>query len=219
MGAGVSLRDYLFHEEPGITLYCGDCRDVLPLLQYDTMIVDPVWPNCHPDLIGADDPRKLFEDAMRTVSPGVERICVWLGVQSDPRFLQAVPVGFPFLRASYMRRAVPSYNGRCLVSGDMLYSFGMWPRSRIGGRVIPGEMWRVTSIPSLRQDHPAARNEQHAKWVVKWWGDGVVCDPFAGTGTTLVACKAQSVRAIGIEIEPRYCEIAVKRLRQEVLAL
>lgn len=29
----MSLRDYLFHEEPGIQLFCGDCRDVLPLLE------------------------------------------------------------------------------------------------------------------------------------------------------------------------------------------
>jgi site-specific DNA-methyltransferase (adenine-specific) len=214
-----SLRDALFHEEPGITLYCGDSRELLPLLdaEPETVITDPVWPNAHPDLAGSDDPTKLFQASMDALPTSVVRLCVWLGCQSDPRFLEVVPARFPFLRMCYMRRAVPSYNGRCLVSGDVLYAFGEWPASRQGARVLPGEMWRVTSIPKLRQAHPAARNEEHARWVVKWWGEGLVCDPFAGTGTTLIAAKDQGVSAIGIEIEPRYCEIAVKRLRQEVL--
>ena len=218
----MALRDYLFYEEPGITLYCGDCLEVLPFLEeIETVITDPIWPNAHPDFLAREDtsyPARLFNKMLARLPCSVERLIVWLGCQSDPRFLTEVPVRFPFLRMAYLRRAVPSYNGRCLVSGDVIYAFGQWPDSREGGRVIPGEC-SVTSIPSLREAHPAARNEGHARWVVKWWGQGLILDPFAGTGTTLVACKAQGVAAVGIEIEPKYCEIAVKRLRQGVLLL
>lgn len=208
-----------YYEHAGITIYHGDCREILPRFDdIQSVIVDPVWPNAHPDLRGADDPHGLFRDAMTCLPASVQRLSVWLGVQSDPRFLSYVPPRFPFLRTSYLRRAVPGYNGRCLVSGDVVYHFGDWIPSFPGQRVIPGEAG-ATSIAGLRQDHPCARNENHARFVVRWWAHGLLCDPFAGVGTTLVAAKNLGKAAIGIEIEERYCEIAAKRLSQDVLPL
>jgi DNA modification methylase len=48
-------------------------------------------------------------------------------------------------------------------------------------------------------------------------GGSSLCDPFMGTGTSLVAAKQRGMRATGIEIEERYCEIAAGRLDQEML--
>ena len=201
--------------EDGITLYHADCLKLLPLLGADVVVTDPVWPNAIGELPGADDPIGLWTDCLN-VMPAVRRLCVWLGCQSNPAFL--APVRLPFLRMCYLRRAVPKYVGRCLVSADCLYAFGEWPPSRPGRRVLPGEC-SVTSKPRKKSAHPCARNEEHAKWVVKWWSDEgeTILDPFAGSGTTLRAAKDLGRKAIGIEIEEKYCRIAAQRLRQGVL--
>lgn len=65
--------------------------------------------------------------------------------------------------------------------------------------------------------HPTQKPLALMKWCLGFAPDAkTVIDPFMGSGTTLEACKARGIAATGIEIEERYCEIAAKRLSQEV---
>jgi site-specific DNA-methyltransferase (adenine-specific) len=93
------------------------------------------------------------------------------------------------------------------------------PRSldHLGTYALPG--WFVSTAPtSTERDHIAEKPIEVMRGLVKIAPrEGVVLDPFMGTGTTLRAAKDEGRRAIGIEIEERYCEIAAKRLAQETL--
>ena len=66
-------------------------------------------------------------------------------------------------------------------------------------------------------DHPTEKPLEIVAPLMRYGSAGIVLDPFEGSGTTLVAAKQMGRKAIGIEIEERYCEIAAKRLAQEVL--
>ena len=74
------------------TLHCGDAREILPSVAADTIVTDPVWPNCPPGmLVGSEDPCRLWADTMTTMPEGVRRLVTVLRRDSDPRFLAPVP--------------------------------------------------------------------------------------------------------------------------------
>ncbi|MBU6501226.1 hypothetical protein KGQ33_05405 [Patescibacteria group bacterium] len=155
-----------------------------------------------------------------------------MGNISDPRFLTAVPERLKFLRVCYLEYAVKGYIGRVLRDAEVAYVFGEAPASREGARVLPGMViatrsngdkgWsnkgrteEMVAEALATMAHPARKLLQHVQWLCKWFGGGSVCDPFMGSGTTTLACKRLGIPFIGIEVEERYCEMAVKRLAQE----
>ena len=76
---------------------------------------------------------------------------------------------------------------------------------------------RAKAIQDGKQ-HPTQKPISLIKWCIELAGDfEVILDPFMGSGTTLRAAKDLGRKAIGIELEKKYCDIAVERLRQEVM--
>jgi hypothetical protein len=167
---------------------------------------------------------------MEVVPESVQCLTVHLGVLSDPRFLLPVPLRLKFFRVCWLPMLPVSFCGRAVNGGDVAYVFGTPPGSKvIGGQcqdcgerpLFPRGYGRNRSPKEYEESqrvapHPAPRKLGHVRWLMSRFGIGPVCDPFAGTGTTLLAAKAMGIPAVGIEIEERHCEFMAKRLSQEV---
>jgi hypothetical protein len=202
-----------YYDHGGITIYHGDARMIAASLAVDSVITDPVWPNNKVEEFADVAPAETFAAAMRACRD-TKRVAVHLGCNSDPAMLSAV--GLPFFRVVWLEYAAPHYLGRLLYTGDVAYLYGEPPPSRKGAHVIPGKCI-ATDRGDRVMGHPCPRDQQHVNWLVAYWGHGVILDPFMGTGSTLLAAKEQGKRAIGIERDERYCEIAANRLFQGTL--
>lgn len=97
----------------------------------------------------------------------------------------------------------------------MIFAKPDW-RLRDKGASGAGDVWYVPQ--ESNPDHPAPFPVGLPLRALETTSAQIILDPFAGIGTTLRAAKDMNRKAIGIEINERYCEIAAKRLCQEVLA-
>lgn len=203
-----------YYQDDAVTIYHGDCREILPHLPRGVLITDPVWPGATVEMPGSDRPSELFAEMWKSRKWG--RAAIQIGCGTNPSFLSVIDI--PFFRTCWFEVARPAYRGRLLVTGDVAFLYGPPPKSELGRRVIPGRC-HDSSSDGKQADHPCPRKIKHAKWQVNWWTDSgdLVIDPFMGSGTTLRAAKDLGRKAIGIEIEEKYCEVAAKRMAQEVL--
>jgi site-specific DNA-methyltransferase (adenine-specific) len=111
--------------------------------------------------------------------------------------------------------------------GPVRNNFGdaelIWTNGKGPVRLV-AHLWNGAFRASERDEqrvHPTQKPVFLMRWLVERYSQPgqTILDPFMGSGTTLVAAKSCNRKAIGIEIEERYCEIAARRCSQEVLGL
>lgn len=219
--AAAGIKPY--YQERDILILHGDARKIVPQLErVATVITDPPWKLLSDVqvVIGNDRAVELWSEIAPDLAARADRVIVWLPCTADPREWLG-PLPMPFLRGIMIRRAIPGYFGRVLLDVEQAYALGTWPRPYKGRMVIPGGL-EITYVSTDRVNgHPAPRSEIVARWLVKFWSDegDIILDPFGGSGTTARAAKDLGRKAILIEIEERYCEIAAKRMAQAVMAV
>lgn len=195
----------------GIVIYHGDCREVLPTLgPVDLVLTDP------PYGIGAarEKPHNGWAD-YGVADWDLQRPPVWVMHLLLEKAKDCVVWG-----GNYFTDILPPSMGWMIWDkGQRDFSLAdvemAWTSSQRAARAITYA--RGKALADGKQ-HPTQKPLAVIAWALKQYPEAqIVLDPFMGSGTTLVAAKQLGRRAIGIEIEERYCAIAVERLRQEVL--
>lgn len=191
-----------YYEDEAVTIYHGDCREILPTLAAAFVFDDPPylegdWWTMWPLLRAAAD--------RLVVTPGAKNQWEWTQ-QARPLWTYA-----------WLCYSSSLGGSSCLkISWEPVLAFDR-PVRPLGQDVLP----YTISKQQGTGDHPWPKPLPLMRKLVEHFSrpGETVLDPHAGVGTTLRAAKDLGRKAIGIEIEERYCEIAAKRLQQEVLPL
>lgn len=200
-----------YYEHAGITIYHGDCREIIPGLSFDVVVTDPPYGHGGTPPRGGNKPGTLDYLAGGVVLSWDVADDSWMRLTDCPAavftsaarcFRTAAALGADGLLI--YAKTNPHPNGSsfepCVTRG-----FG------VGARHV--EAYNAEN----GLEHPTQKPLAVMLFIVRRAPDGIILDPFMGSGTTLVAAKNLGRKAIGIEIEERYCEIAARRLAQEVL--
>ena len=199
-----------YYEQNGITIYHGDCRELLPYVaKVDAVVTDPPYGmSMNPNgkrftKGGAVWDRMAGDNAEFDPSQivGISDSCAIWGMNHFPRTLE------PGGALVWVKRTAAAY-GSFLSDAEIA-----WTKGNRG--VYCFTDWNYLSEPRW---HPTQKPVSLLRWTIEKnaTNAGTILDPFMGSGTTLVAAKSLGRRAIGIEIEERYCEIAANRLAQQV---
>lgn len=205
---------YYEDAKAGITIYHGDCRDILPTLgPVDLILTDP------PYGIGAIWKGGKGHGWANAREQGKERN-QWDAESPDAATIAQVLAG---------GKDAIVWGGNYF---DLPISRGwlIWNKPERNFTLAEAELaWTskdmvIRVFDCHRSDadrrHPTQKPVGLMRWCLSFFPDAqTILDPFMGSGTTLRAAKDLGRKAIGIEIEERYAEIAAKRLAQEVMAL
>lgn len=214
----------LYYRDDLVELWHGDCRDVAEWLAADVLVTDPPygrgWKQGALKRSKSDGHVGIAGDLDTTVRDAA--LAAWGDCRPALAFgdpMLAPPAGTKLV--GFYRK--PSNAGtRGAIGGyrrdvEVFYLMGPWPaglggRSSIVATSTPSQ--GNPSSPQGRYGHPHTKPLDVMEQLIAACPPGAIADPFAGSGSTLVAARNLGRRAIGVELEERYCETIANRLAQ-----
>jgi DNA modification methylase len=206
-----------YYEDDLVTLYHGDCLSTLEWLDADVLVTDPpygiAWKK------GTNRKAKSYAHAGivndHDTATRDEALDAW-GDRPGVVF-GSWRAAFPMDRRQTLvwrkpvdAGVVGSTTGFRLDT-ELIFLTGPWPRRNpVVSSVLTTDGGKNAYLGEHPHSKPVAIMQQLIEFTT-----GVVADPFAGSGATLVAAASLGRRAIGVEIDERYCELIAKRVGQQ----
>ena len=194
-----------YYQDSLVTIYLGDCREFdLAALGVDVIVTDPPygtgWAPRGGLLAGSIDPASAewpeWDVWDTSWADGIVLpMAVFCGIRRTYELAQAIGADGLLIYVKSNPSPFGSSFEPCVTRGFR--------------RPTPQHFTAYNAFNG--QEHPTQKPVEVMRWMVGCAPEGLVLDPFMGSGTTLVAAKSLGRHAIGIEIEERYCEIAARR--------
>lgn len=213
-----------FEDGNGIVLYHADCRDILPYWKYPeaVMVTDPPYGiSFRSGMNGGFGESRIAGDESADLR---DWALSWLGDRP------AVVFGsWKVARPANTRHVLIWDKGEHVGMGDLefpwkpnaeeIYVLGKGFSGRRSGSVIRYHAIAGTVAVTQGRHHPTEKPRSLMRDLIAKCPPGLIVDPFAGSGTTLLAARDLGRAALGIELREDHCATAVERLRQQVLPL
>lgn len=209
----------LYYQDDLIELHLGDCREVRGWTRAQVLVTDPPYGIDYTTTVNRTKKRSEGRADMPKVKGDstLEARDIALGLWGDKPALVFGSWRMP--RPDKTRFRLIWDKGEAGM-GDLslpwrpgdeeIYVLGEGFRGHRGPNVL-----RVSNVRSDRPDHPTPKPVSLMEALIEKCPPGVIADPFAGSGATLIAARNLGRKAIGVELEEKYCELIVKRLSQQ----
>ena len=231
------------YDEDGITIYCGDCREVLDSIDsVDITFSSPPYnilsPRRPSGMMAESNHKKLYgydsiednlsefeytEFLQKVFGHCIAKSIGLCWINHKTRFVNRAGIHplsiFPWefeQEIVWNRNCSTMFNAkRFAVSHEFIYGFG---KSHYwdDNANIQMTVWNIRPEYDIKS-HPCPMPVELARRCIfaSCPPGGIVLDPFMGSGTTLVAAKKEGRKAIGIDVSEAYCKLAIKRLQQK----
>ena len=220
-----------YYSDDLVTLYHGDCREVTEWLAADVLVTDPPYgrgwtsgqgmTNSDGHGRGSKSHGGIAGDRDTTTRDAALKM--WLDrpavIFGDLLIAPPEDARQTLIYAKPIDAGVKGAHGGWRRDAEAIYLVGPWPVA-VGGSTSVLRTAALVAGPrglSVRYGHPHAKPLDVLTQLLDRCPRGVVADPFAGGGSTLVAAAHLGRSAVGVEVHEPYCELIAKRLDQGVL--